>query len=137
MRRCEWELPKERKAFFETPGQQYDSARAAIRSTSRSGNCSTRSTARRRRPRCDTIVSAWANGDVEAIAATNLPQTPDDVAETQHVLFDRNANWIPAIEKLLADNQQDLIVVGAAHLAGPGSVLDLLAKAGYTVTRVQ
>ena len=30
-----------------------------------------------------------------------------------------------------------MIVVGAAHLAGPGSVLDLLAKAGYTVTRVQ
>jgi uncharacterized protein len=133
----EWELPKERKAFFETPGQQYDFLASdppelQIRKLfdeidGASGDV----------PSLDSIVGAWVKGDVDAIAATNVPQSPDDVAETQKLLLDRNANWVPVIEKMLADNRQNLIVVGAAHLAGPGNVLDLLAKAGYTVTRVQ
>jgi uncharacterized protein YbaP (TraB family) len=50
---------------------------------------------------------------------------------------DRNAKWVTAITGLLADNHQDLIVVGAAHLSGDGSVIDLLGKAGFTVQRIQ
>jgi uncharacterized protein YbaP (TraB family) len=134
----EWALPKERKAFFETPGQQYDFLASdpldvQIKRLMVSIDAMTSSAP----PTLDTIVAAWANGDVDAIAATNVPQNADDVVDNQRLLLDRNASWIPVIERMLADNRQDLVVVGAAHLAGPGSVLDLLAKAGYTVTRIQ
>jgi uncharacterized protein YbaP (TraB family) len=30
-----------------------------------------------------------------------------------------------------------MVAVGAGHLAGPGSVVDLLKRDGYKVTRVQ
>ena len=56
---------------------------------------------------------------------------------TQTLVLNRNQNWVATIEGLLRDNHKDLIVVGAGHLAGPGSVIDLLAKAGFTVQRIQ
>ena len=55
--------------------------------------------------------------------------------EMDDLLFHRNASWIGAIEKLHAGGG-GFIAVGAAHLIGKGSVLDLLAKRGYKVTRV-
>ena len=60
-----------------------------------------------------------------------------DETFTKNLLTNRNANWVTAIEGLLKDNHDDLIVVGAGHLAGDGSVVDLLAKAGFTVQRIQ
>ena len=51
------------------------------------------------------------------------------------LLFQRNAAWIPALEKLI-DTGSAFVAVGAMHLSGPRSVLDLLAQRGYTVARV-
>ncbi len=51
------------------------------------------------------------------------------------LLYKRNASWIAPIEKLHAEGG-GFVAVGAAHLIGPGSVLDLLEKQGYKVTRV-
>jgi len=55
----------------------------------------------------------------------------------EDLLFGRNASWIPAIEKLAADGTDAFIAVGVAHLLGDKSVLDLLAKDGYTITRLE
>ena len=38
---------------------------------------------------------------------------------------------------MLADDEQNLVVVGAGHLVGDGNVLDLLSAAGYSVERIQ
>jgi uncharacterized protein len=48
------------------------------------------------------------------------------------MLYKRNSNWIPVIEKVLKTNTA-LFSVGAAHLGGAKGVIDLLRKAGYTV----
>lgn len=53
----------------------------------------------------------------------------------KELLLDRNASWIAPIEKMMADGDA-FIAVGAAHLVGKGSVLDLLQQKGYTTTRV-
>jgi uncharacterized protein YbaP (TraB family) len=54
------------------------------------------------------------------------------------VLLDqRNANWSRLIEKRLKQPGTTMIAVGAGHLAGPESVLELLKRGGYRVTRVQ
>jgi uncharacterized protein len=133
----EWELPKERKAFFETPGQQFDILAGnpqdvqirqlfeTIDATASPGDTLT------------ALTAAWTKGDVDALTLQTTGGSPDDSAALDRLLFNRNRNWVPTIERLLDENRQDLIVVGAAHLAGPDSVLDLLAKAGFTVTRVQ
>jgi len=53
----------------------------------------------------------------------------------KELLLDRNASWIPAIEKIIAKGN-GFVAVGAAHLIGKGSVVELLRQKGYTVTRV-
>jgi uncharacterized protein YbaP (TraB family) len=53
----------------------------------------------------------------------------------KELLFDRNASWIPEIEDM-AKKGDAFVAVGAMHLLGPGSVVDLLEKAGWKVDRV-
>ena len=56
--------------------------------------------------------------------------------EMAELLYDRNASWIDAIEKLHTRGD-GFVAVGALHLIGERSVLDLLAHRGYAVTRVE
>jgi uncharacterized protein len=56
-------------------------------------------------------------------------------AQMDDLLYKRNASWIEPIEKLHAEGG-GFIAVGAAHAVGPRSVLELLAKKGFKVTRV-
>jgi uncharacterized protein len=51
------------------------------------------------------------------------------------LIYKRNASWIEPIEKLHAEGG-GFIAVGAAHLVGPRSVLELLEKKGFKVTRI-
>jgi uncharacterized protein YbaP (TraB family) len=55
----------------------------------------------------------------------------DEAPELYDALFtQRNRNWLPQIIELTRQDQDYLVVVGAMHLAGDGSVLDLLAAEG-------
>ncbi len=55
--------------------------------------------------------------------------------EMDEMLYDRNASWIPELEQLHADGG-GFVAVGAMHLLGKRSVLDLLAAKGYKITRI-
>jgi uncharacterized protein YbaP (TraB family) len=83
------------------------------------------------------MVSAWSSGDTGAIARTfddELKKAP----EIAQVLIDRrNANWVVWLKHRLDQPGTVLVAVGAGHLAGKGSVIDLLQKQGLKVERVQ
>ncbi|HFB99549.1 MAG TPA: TraB/GumN family protein [Phaeodactylibacter sp.] len=51
------------------------------------------------------------------------------------LLKGRNKNWIPIIEKMIA-NKATFFAVGAGHLGGENGVVALLRKQGYEVTAV-
>lgn len=131
------ELPKEKKAYFETVGAQM----ALL------GADPVDQQVRRLMTTVDTIAdvpkqmadmtAAWVAGDTDALGKQIEDDPTMDEGFTQALVLDRNANWLKTIEGLLADNRQDLIVVGAGHLAGDGSVVELLGKAGFTVQRIQ
>jgi uncharacterized protein len=53
----------------------------------------------------------------------------------ESVLFERNRNWIPGIEKFHSDGQT-FIAVGAAHLLGKEGILKLLRDRGFTIKKV-
>ena len=53
----------------------------------------------------------------------------------KELLLDRNASWIEPIEKLHARGG-GFVAVGAMHLIGKRSVLDLLAQRGFTIKRL-
>ena len=75
------------------------------------------------------MLAAWEAGDPKAIYATGS----QDPLVRKTLLYDRNALWVPKIEKMLTEKRSFFICVGAAHLAGPGSVIDRLRQEGYTV----
>ena len=83
------------------------------------------------------MVAAWTRGDVKEIAVTfnrDLSATPE---VRDLLLRQRNANWAKWIEQRLAQPGAVLVAVGAGHLAGKGSVIDLLKHDGYQVRRLQ
>jgi uncharacterized protein YbaP (TraB family) len=49
------------------------------------------------------------------------------------LLTQRNQDWVVKIEKLLGGNKDVLVIVGAGHLVGPHSVVQLLNQKGYTI----
>jgi uncharacterized protein YbaP (TraB family) len=55
---------------------------------------------------------------------------------TKELLTDRNASWIAPLEKVFGKGD-GFAAVGAAHLVGKGSVVELLRGKGYEVTRVE
>jgi uncharacterized protein YbaP (TraB family) len=83
------------------------------------------------------MFDAWSKGDVEAIARTFDRDLSGSPALAQALIKSRNANWSKWIEKRMTQPGQIMVAVGAGHLAGKGSVIDLLKKDGYKVTRLQ
>lgn len=91
------------------------------------------------------MLDAYIAGDEKRMIALSDDEKTEALAHgysqteydqsVQDMLYGRNASWIPAIEKMHAAGG-GFIAVGAMHLVGPKSVLELLAKRGYTVTRV-
>jgi uncharacterized protein YbaP (TraB family) len=91
------------------------------------------------------MLAAYIAGDEAKIVAINeqehglWKQSGRSEAEYEQMmkemLYDRNASWIEAIEKLHAAGG-GFVAVGALHLVGKGSVLDLLQQRGYKVTRL-
>jgi uncharacterized protein YbaP (TraB family) len=53
-----------------------------------------------------------------------------DAAVYDSLLGARNRKWLPKIKALLGEDQNYLVIVGTGHLAGPGSVIELLKKDG-------
>jgi len=52
------------------------------------------------------------------------------------MLYDRNAAWIPVLAELFAKGDA-FVAVGAGHLIGPKSVVELLQAKGYAITRIE
>jgi uncharacterized protein len=83
------------------------------------------------------MMNAWASGNVGSIAKTfddELKKAPE-IAKV--LIDDRNANWVSWVRNRLDQPGTVLVAVGAGHLAGKGSVIDLLKKQGVRVQRVQ
>ena len=83
----------------------------------------------------DELVGAWQAGDTDALARM-LSEEFDDFPELYRPLTeDRNRAWVEQLDDLLDDRDDYLVVVGALHLVGRNSVVDLLRQRGHTVTQ--
>lgn len=81
------------------------------------------------------LLSAWRSGDTARLAKV-LGDDFDEFPELYRPLTeDRNRAWVHEIVDLLDDQDDYLVVVGALHLVGRNSVVDLLQQRGYRVTQ--
>lgn len=86
----------------------------------------------------EKMLSSWLTGTTDQMAEVFLTGMGGfEAAFLDRLIYARNRNWIAPLETMLANNSENLVIVGAAHLVGEGSVLDLLGQAGYQVERVQ
>jgi uncharacterized protein len=88
----------------------------------------------------DATVADWEKGDVDAIAKRNNEETRAKYPELyERLLVKRNVHFADEIAALLKDPATGtlFVTVGAAHLAGPDSVLKMLEARGYKAERVE
>ena len=85
----------------------------------------------------DKMIAAWTAGDVNKIALTFDDELKLSPELTDALLKRRNANWVDWIARRMDTPGTTFVAVGAGHLAGAGSVADLLSKRGFRVSRVQ
>ena len=77
------------------------------------------------------IADAWREGDAAALHQL-MSRSFEGFPEIEKLLMaDRNAAWMPRLEALLQGDRATMVLVGAAHLCGPGSVVELLEQKGY------
>jgi uncharacterized protein YbaP (TraB family) len=83
----------------------------------------------------DQLVGAWRNGDTAKLASL-LSEEFDEFPDLYRTLtVDRNRAWMTRLTDLLDDRDDYLVVVGALHLVGDGSVVSLLEKRGFKVVQ--
>ena len=82
------------------------------------------------------ITEAWRKGDLVALEA-ELKQGMEEEPELfEKIVLQRNRNWLPRLEQMLADPDQDyLVVTGALHMIGPQGLVEQLRAKGYKITR--
>lgn len=85
----------------------------------------------------DTMIESWKSGDMEALGKLVVEETAPTPRVRKLLLTDRNKNWVPEVEQALAGTKNVMFLVGAAHLIGPESVVDLLEKNGHSVKQVE
>jgi uncharacterized protein YbaP (TraB family) len=83
-----------------------------------------------------TLVEAWRAGDARAVEQIVLKEVKQDPLMYQRLLVERNHNWMPQLEALLARPKPAFVVVGAAHLVGPDGLVVLLKAKGYRVEQM-
>ena len=83
------------------------------------------------------MLDAWRNGNMHAMnELTIMPLKQHDPLTYQILIKQRNLNWLNHIEHYFTDQQKELVLVGAAHLAGEDSLLALLESKGYVIAQL-
>ena len=84
----------------------------------------------------EQLVEAWSRGEVEVLEELTQESFKDFPDLYQRLIVERNKNWLLKIEPMLNRPATTLVVVGALHLVGSQSVVELLEKQGYTVKQL-
>lgn len=85
----------------------------------------------------EKLARLWLRGDMAAIAREGDEGMLADPELREALLLRRNREWALALDSLYHAGLKPLVAVGAAHLAPPSGLPELLAAKGYKVTRIK
>jgi uncharacterized protein YbaP (TraB family) len=81
------------------------------------------------------LLKSWQTGDMKTVADL-LNETMEEHPELyKRLVVERNKRWVPKIEELARGDKDAIVIVGAGHLAGKQSVIELLEKNGLKVAQ--
>jgi uncharacterized protein YbaP (TraB family) len=81
------------------------------------------------------LVSSWRKGDTASLDKWLNEAKKEAPTIMKRLLTDRNKQWTPKIRELADGNVPVLVVVGAGHLVGSDSVIELLEAGGLNVVQ--
>ncbi|HCQ04536.1 MAG TPA: hypothetical protein DIT99_29410 [Candidatus Latescibacteria bacterium] len=84
----------------------------------------------------DDLYQAWLTGDMQKLDAMLSDNYEDYPNIYKYMIVDRNKDWVPKIQQFMRSNENYLVIVGAGHLVGKESVVDLLRAKGYQVEQL-
>ena len=79
------------------------------------------------------IVSAWLKGDADRLSNLLLVGMKEYPELHERILVERNRRWAGEIDKFISKGGGELVVVGAAHVVGKDSLIEMLKAKGYQV----
>ena len=79
------------------------------------------------------MLAYWKAGDAENLYHLLNRSFEEHPGLRDKPLIQRNKRWVSGIEALMKENKNVLVIVGAGHLVGPDSVIDLFRKKGHQV----
>lgn len=84
----------------------------------------------------EELSLAYRNQELTKLEELTLKEDSGVENFTEILLYNRNADWVTKLEKLMPE-QSLVVAVGAGHLPGKRGVINLLRKAGYKVEPVK
>lgn len=82
------------------------------------------------------MTVAWATGDTDTLDDMVNGAIREQSPELYDaIIVDRNRAWIPQIVEMIEQGGAHFVAVGAGHLAGEDSVVELLRAEGYDAVR--
>lgn len=87
--------------------------------------------------RMEYMVKAWVDGDIDWLARQMNRAFAGSPMLRRMLMDDRNERWAAWIAgRIRSEPQHMFVAVGAGHLAGPGNLLEILARHGLEAKRV-
>jgi uncharacterized protein YbaP (TraB family) len=84
----------------------------------------------------DQMETAWKTGDADKLGALMQMSFKEHPSLYRRLVTQRNEKWIKPIERLMNQEENVLVVVGAGHLVGSKSVIDLLQARGHKAVQM-
>ena len=81
----------------------------------------------------DDMLKYWKKGDADNLYALLFKSFEDYPQIENRLISQRNLQWVKKIEEMMVEDKNIIVIVGAGHLIGPGSVVALLKQKGYRV----
>jgi hypothetical protein len=82
------------------------------------------------------MTDAWSAGELETLSGELLASFDEFPGLYDTLVTERNEKWVGSLEDMLDDRRRYLVVVGALHLVGSDSVVELMTARGHTVQRI-
>jgi uncharacterized protein len=82
------------------------------------------------------MLDAWKHGDERELMKTAFRQMERNPELYRAMILDRNRRFAAGIERLLTEERDYLVIIGAGHLVGSDSVLRMLRKEGHRANQL-
>jgi uncharacterized protein YbaP (TraB family) len=87
-------------------------------------------------PEVEELMRHWRAGDVVEVEQLLTEAYDEYPALFRKIVADRNRNWLPQLEEILAGDEDAMAIVGSLHMAGEEGLVELLRQAGYSVEQL-